>query len=750
MGEQTPIEGVRLFAWFRWDSLSTKIIVWSFVPAAIILLMVALATLNAYQEVTEDLVIERDRELTHLAASKFVSEISQYSNLLLDETRRAGIYNAHPSDQAAALIEAKNRLLTFDGGVVILDSFGQVSATLPLRESLHGEDWSAREYFILLLRTRGDYAFSNIVADGPGDTEVISIATAIYDPQGEFRGAMVGMFQLDPASNNAFHGTLVSLRLGMSGQMYLFDGRGHIIFHSDPTQIGKDFSGLMVVQRTLKGEGGALRTVNAQGQSIVAGFAPVPLTDWGLVTEDSWSVLTREGQNHAMFLLLLLVAGVIIPTLVVLVGIRRIMKPIEALMDATQAVARGDFGKTLPVSSKDEIGKLTEQFNLMSSELESSYTLLERRVGDRTRELSALYEVTSVANESLDLEVTLERSFNQVLEALEAKLGSIQLLDDHGDLHIAIQRNIPTGSEKTTEQVKRDHDLSEWVVNHNEPLVVQDLSNEMTEENETLPHYAYVGVPVRLKKKMLGVLSVIRSIKKQFTTEEVALLGSIADQIGVAIENARLYEQAEQMAVIEERSRLARDLHDSVTQSLYSVILFAEAAKRLSDKGKLDETKDYLIDLKENAQQALKELRLMVYELRSPTLENEGLIGALQHRLNTVEERAGVKTELQVEGTIDLEESVEEALYRIVQEALNNSLKHAAASAVEIKLSQSSGHFELCVSDNGQGFDPDLAVDSGGIGMFSMRERIEKLGGSFEVISNPDSGTSIQCHLKLM
>lgn len=910
-----------MYVGFQWNSLSTKIIAWSFVPTAIILMAVALVTLNAYQEVTEDLVIERDREVTRLSAQQLVSELGEYIYELTTQVRTMDLVYDNAEQLQNILLQGQNRLAAFDGGVVVLDSAGAVKASLPHREEIVGQNWSDRAYFREMLRGIARPVYSGVVSDGPAGAEVIVLAVPFIGPQNQFRGMLAGMFRLNSVTGSAFYGSVVSLRTNQSGTLYLVDDRGRVIYHSDNDQIGADFSAQPVVQQVLQGQVNAVRTKDVGGADIVAAFAPVPGTPWGLVSEESWAVLTGDSRGHQKFLLLLLLLGVIVPTLLVFVGVKRIMRPIEHLIDASQSMARGQFGHTIEVRSHDEVGKLAEQFNRMSSELQSSYAHLEQRVADRTRELSALYEVTKVASESLEVQSILERSLGQVLEALNAEVGVIQLLDEGGKTpHIAAHQGISLQEVRTIDRLPPDASFAHWVIQHKEPLVIADIAKDPRTAPvlQPAPPHTYVGVPVRSKQLILGVLSVARQAQRPFSVEDVALLASIADQVGVSIENARLYqaeqrraeqfrvisevgrritsilaldellvqltriiqeafgfyhvsigliegdeviykmgagplwtetpgehfvpdqlrvgkegitgwvackgqallvpdvskeprylpmkrggdkiraelavpirakgkvigvldiqsdrlnpfdqsdlmvlqsladqagitienarlyEQAEEAAVMQERGRLARDLHDSVTQSLYSVNLFAEAARRLIKQGDLENTKEYLQQLQDNAQQALKELRLLVYELRPSTLEHEGLIRALQHRLSTVEERAGVKAELVVDGTFDLEKAVEEALYRIAQEALNNSLKHAAASAVRVQLRSQVNQLSLEVCDDGRGFDPAQLQGSGGIGMSSMRERIEKLGGSFQITSAPGQGTLVRCQI---
>jgi signal transduction histidine kinase len=147
--------------------------------------------------------------------------------------------------------------------------------------------------------------------------------------------------------------------------------------------------------------------------------------------------------------------------------------------------------------------------------------------------------------------------------------------------------------------------------------------------------------------------------------------------------------------------------------------------------------------LGEAAQQALKEMRLLLYELRPLALQQEGLVGAVQQRLDAVEKRAGVDTRLLVEGMLDLPAPVDAELYHIIQEALNNAMKHAAARSVTVRIRAERARVEVTVTDDGRGFDPGGVGDAGGLGLPSMRARAERLGGSLTIRSHPGEGTTV-------
>jgi signal transduction histidine kinase/streptogramin lyase len=210
----------------------------------------------------------------------------------------------------------------------------------------------------------------------------------------------------------------------------------------------------------------------------------------------------------------------------------------------------------------------------------------------------------------------------------------------------------------------------------------------------------------------------------------------------------RLRQRELDKAVTEERSRLARDLHDSVTQSLHSSTLMAEAGQRLAGSGDIVRARGYLVRLGEISQQALKEMRLLVYELRPLALSENGLAGALQQRLDAVERRAGVEVLLSLEENLELPTSIEEELYRIAMEALNNALKHANPTKVTVSLRKEKIRgmpcIELVIMDDGIGFDPDAKDDEGGLGLVSMKERIDKLDGELTILSTPGEGTQVK------
>ncbi|UCC62803.1 MAG: GAF domain-containing protein [Anaerolineae bacterium] len=575
----------------RWGSLRTKIIVWAFVPTAIILVAVAWVTFRAYQQVTEDLVIERDQKLTRLSTGEFAAGLTEYAGLLAeytgllaDLTRTVYFYESELVGPRDILRRARSRFEVFDGGVLILDNHGTVVATEPERSGALGQNWADRSYFRQMLRSPRTI-FSDIVADGPGGAKVIVVAVPITGDQGQFLGVIAGMFHLGATAINPFYTDLTKLRLGERGSTYLVDGQGWVIYHSDPNRIGDNFSSQAVVQQVLSGEVGAVRTRDLNGREIVAGFAPVPGTAWGFVTEESWAALISPSRDYQQFLLLLLALGVAVPALVVAVGVRRIIRPISELISAAQEVAGGNFGQTITARTGDEIEELAEQFNLMAAQLQESYAHLERRVADRTKELAAINAIAAVASQSLDLNEVLNDVLDKTLQVMEIEAGGIYLLNEgQGVLTVAAHQGFSPQFVAEIDKLKVGEGFSGHVAQTGQPLVVRDVSADprltrMVVREEGLRSLA--SVPLSSKGKVRGTLFAVTHGYREFTDQDVQLLVSIGHQIGVAVDNARLFEA-------ESRRR-------------QEATLLAEMARLISGTLDLDEvlrlTAEYAVDV---------------------------------------------------------------------------------------------------------------------------------------------------------
>lgn len=291
-------------------------------------------------------------------------------------------------------------------------------------------------------------------------------------------------------------------------------------------------------------------------------------------------------------------------------------------------------------------------------------------------------------------------------------------------------------------------------------LAAQEAVTCALEEARAVPHFedpgahyrAHLVVPMVTDHSVVGVIIFFFADETDLAPESLELAVALGEQVVLAIESATLQQRAQDATTLEERERLARELHDAVTQSIYSLTLFAEAGRRLASAGQLDRVQEYLTLLGDTAQQAMKQMRLMLYELRPAVLEQVGLVQALTQRLDAVERRAGILARLEVAEPLRLSPVIEESLYRICQEALNNALKHSMARNVVVRLQRDANSVTLEVSDDGIGFvlgqPSEAKIDAAGVGLSHIRERASRLNAALVIETAPDQGTKIRVSLQ--
>lgn len=378
----------------------------------------------------------------------------------------------------------------------------------------------------------------------------------------------------------------------------------------------------------------------------------------------------------------------------------------------------------------------------------------EERIRREAARADALARAAARLNAHLTLDAVLDAVCEEAARALNVPAAAV-LLNDENDATLSPAATFGLPSDYLENYQPNPRALFDtYTQQHGSLIVVSDVQDRPDLPNVQL----YVRYDIRTavvaslsrEGQLMGTLNVYTFAEpRTFGDDELALLTGLADQAAQAIENAQLRQQAELAAVMEERGRLARELHDSVTQSLYSLTLLAEGYQRSARAGQLEHPEESLIELGEIAQQALKEMRLLVHQLRPLALEREGLLGALHQRLSAVEKRAGVEARLVAEDVVELPAPIEEELYRIAQEALNNALKHAAATSVIVYVRADNGRVELEVADNGRGFDPKTISDRSGMGLIGMQERVEKLGGRLTIDSAPGEGTRVKISVEV-
>jgi signal transduction histidine kinase len=504
----------------------------------------------------------------------------------------------------------------------------------------------------------------------------------------------------------------------------------------------------------------------------------------GNIADEAWITAEQTIRSTLVQVFLFLFGGILV-TLIFLIKVFN--QRISSLIDQVQAVAQGDFSITIQENTSDEFGLLAHSINRMSgeiqrhrselltanAELQRSEELyrnlahdLEDRVEESTRETQRLYEQASTRRQELEvlyqadehlyrhlrLDQVLQALVDVVVDQLKAEKCGVQVWDeDQQRLVLRASKGFSLAAMARINNYQPGDGIAGRVFATGEIVTMEDATLAPPPANEIAAAEnirSVISVPIKIKDRIFGVFGMNYCHVRTFSASDIRLFNALAQRAAIAIQNAHLYEQAEQAATLEERQRLARELHDAITQSLYSLVLLAEAGRRYMNAGNQEQVQHHLGRMGETAQQALKEMRLLVYELRPPALTNTGLSGAIRHRLNAVEKRAGMKVRFIEEGVIDLPPGVEEQVYRLVQEALNNTLKHANAQNISIVLRQIPQQFELELQDDGQGFCVEEA-NTGGIGLASMHERAERIMAALEIDSTPGKGTVIRVRLPL-
>ncbi|MCU0502089.1 MAG: PAS domain S-box protein [Anaerolineae bacterium] len=393
------------------------------------------------------------------------------------------------------------------------------------------------------------------------------------------------------------------------------------------------------------------------------------------------------------------------------------------------------------------------------TERKQAYHVLEERVAERAGEIAALLEVSRNVTSLLELAPLLSAILTQLKAVLECTGAGIAILED-GHLKMVAYQGAAVPAEMLDRIIPLDRDSGYLqVIQRRGPVIIEDIWADTPwastvragwardELDVIAASHAWLGVPLIVKEKLIGVLRIDHSQPARFTEQDARLAMAFAQQAAVAIEIVRLYERAQHAAVLEERQRLARELHDSVSQALYGMVLGARTAHTLIERSPAEaqEPLKYVISL---AETAFAEMRALIFELRPDSLEAEGLVAALTREADRLRTRhhIDVLTELDAEPAITLE--AKEALYRILQEVANNIAKHAAARHVAIRFRHMPGTAILEVVDDGVGFDPAVRPP-GHMGLRSIQERAEQLGGICRIESEIGKGTRIEVRISV-
>ena len=395
----------------------------------------------------------------------------------------------------------------------------------------------------------------------------------------------------------------------------------------------------------------------------------------------------------------------------------------------------------------------------MALENATLFNLTDEELQKQVKFLSALNQVALTVSQSLVLDDVLTNAVDAVLHVMNTDTAWIYLLrEGQTTLHLRVHRGFSPAFAKQMSEMEVGSGLNGWVAQTGEPLLVQDLHRDVHPSLLTGPGRqalereglrSFAAVPLRAKENIVGVLGVATRNDRQFTASEVDLLSAIGGQVGIAVENARLYRRSRQAAILEERNRMAREIHDSLAQAFTGIIVQLEAAERLATR-RPEQAQASLRKARDLARTSLQEARRSVWGLRPRSLEGQSLTEALHNQVRAVQGQNGLTLRFTTSGAErNLSPDVELNLFRIAQEALNNIQRHAQARNAGVQLDYGAHHVRLVVWDDGIGlptsYQTTKAGDEGhGFGLIGMQERAALLGGQMRVDSAPQQGTRVE------
>jgi signal transduction histidine kinase len=363
-------------------------------------------------------------------------------------------------------------------------------------------------------------------------------------------------------------------------------------------------------------------------------------------------------------------------------------------------------------------------------------------------ELKAVSDAVLAIGAELSVEQVLQRLVHSAHTLAGARYAALGIPDDDGGFCQFLTSGMSQKLIASLGPLPRTHGMLGAMLETAEPFRTHDI-HEDPRFNGWWPRghpdmHSFLGVPIVTPEGVIGAFYLTEKAgESDFTAADQELIQLLAAHAAIAITNARLYEQSRELSILSERNRLALELHDAVSQKLFSLVLNAKAAATLLDRD-ANEARAQVVKLQELATQALDELRSLIFELRPPDLERDGLCGALRKHVDVL--RRLQPAQIELEGDLELAPDLrrDQDVFRIAQEALQNALRHAHATQIVLRLRGEDGRLVLDVEDDGVGFDPDAAdVRSRRLGLTSMQERAQRLGAQLEVRSAEGSGTTV-------
>lgn len=646
---------------------------------------------------------------------------------------------AGPTDIRTAVAAVTSELTLFTGGILVVDTAGRLVLQEPSTAALALPHAGSLPVIRETLAT-GRPGISKLLRTA-GDLPVVIVTVPVPGPAGVPAGVLAGIINLADPALQAF---IDGMAVGTTGHAVIVDDDGVVLASTDRTELftreehPEFFARLIRERKAVVGStddvGGP---AGSRGTHIMA-FAPLSTAPWGLAVgqdeAETFGPIRRLRDRIILFGLGLLAAALLFAW----VDTGAVAAPLRLLQENAERIAGGDLGRPVEVQRGDEIGALARSFETMRARLLHSLAEIERRA----QAAQSLYAVGVQVLSQRGLDAVLDSVAARAASLLGADITVLCLFDQTGTMASAWAVG---GPEAPQVQPRR------WF-----PVPQERAPAGCFEQMEVDPAYwrSSLAEPLTAGGKAVGVLTVGRRSGDPFTDEQREVLTGLANLAAIAVEHFRLQERVQSLAVLEERERLAREMHDGFGQVLGYVNTKAQAVRALLAAGRVEEAQHHLSQMESAARGVYADLREAILALRTETSPERPLLVALQEYVRQFSEQSGVAVELVVEGDrtpLTLNPIAELHVIRIIQEALANVRKHAMARRATVALAAREGTLTVTVDDDGLGFDPTRPHAGPGprFGLQTMRERAEAIGGRFAIESREGAGTRVVVQLPL-